>query len=1730
MKQKLHVAFLLSFLFLVQFTTAQNTLRFTPKAPHAKWTAKNPFDQKTIIENKGQFEIPGKLPTKDILYGAHQNGLQYYFTATSIWVSKFVSVKRSEEEIEQIEQKRNEREGKDIDDDSWKYKRVEQFHEMNFEGANSQPTIITGNKVSWHYSYRLNGKVNVQANAWKKITYQNLYPGIDMEFYFPDNKSPAATDSITGRSFEYSFTVHPGADISQIRIKYNGNVNLNSDGSLTISSPFGSFNSYVPASNLMSSNKAINCGFSINNGVVKFNADNYDKTETLLIDPLVITPPTFAGTNDVYDVDQDNKGNIYAYGGDYPWEILKYNDKGTLLWSYSTAIRNNEFLGDFAVDRSSQSVYVTEGVDEAGAEIIKLNQAGSVTTTYTGNSNFNEMWKIAFSTCSNQAVVAGGGNTTPSYTASYIDTNLQNLNLVNTLNDQVSGYHDIWSLAIDDFGNAYIITAHSHSTYKSERDSFDNYLLKLPLPNLTPTTWEVHSHYNYLEIASMTYGLNEFFDQPSNGYNGMAISDTTLYTYDGYVIKKWGTHAGKLLDSIFVSGKVNVFSADSNINWGGISVDDCGNVFIGVRDTVKQFDNNLNLVNSFVEPGTIYDVKLSLSDTLYISGTGFITDTAISLPPCHIIQAINKIQNVTCDSAGSATITSLYGGTAPYTIVWNTTPAQTGYSIVNLKKGTYIATITDSSCPRQIYADTVKILGPIKIQLSSNNDTLCQAVPVTISVNGGSNYTWSPAAGLNQTTGSSVIATPSISTTYTVIGTVSVGGCLDTEKVAINIHPLPQLSIKPAQPSICIGQSITLTASGAAAYLWNPSTGLNNDAIASVSATPTTTTTYTLYGTTTFGCIDSLNTVLTVNPIPVVNVTPSNPVICVGKSMVLDASGANTYQWSPTSGLSATNGSDIVATPTINTTYTTIGTSLGCSDTITVPVRVIQDSLKVTQTTTAVCQGNPAVITASGAYNYAWSPSTGLNQTSGSSVTATPTTTTTYTLVGTGLNDCNDTLKVIIKVNLPPAMTITPPTPQICIGKTTPLTVSGAATYTWSPSTALSNTSGSSIIANPRITTTYTAYGTDSLGCNDSAKVVVVVNPLPVITITPSPATICVGNSVTLNASGASTYQWNPSSGLSNTDSSKVTATPSITSTYTIYGTDLNGCIDTTTVDIRVIQDSLKTNTTNTAICQGNSVTISATGANNYQWTPAIGLNTTAGDTVIANPTLTTTYTLSATGANGCPDTQLVVVNVNLPPVLTISPSSPQICIYKTVTLDVNGASTYTWSPSTGLNQTSGSSVTAGPTIATTYTAYGTDVHGCNDSSKVSIKVNPLPIVTATISMDTICHGLSVTLTAKGAVTYQWTPSYGLNTTSDSIVTAGPTITTTYSVYGTDSLGCTDTANVTVNIILNSIKILIDPINSIVCLGNNAKLSATGGINYSWSPSSGLNQTSGDSVTAIPTVTTTYTVIGVGVGDCADTTRATIAVSPPPVIAVQPGLPVICDGQSVILTATGGTIYSWSPSSALSPTTGSMVTANPNVTTSYTIYGTDSLGCNDSTKFTLTVDSNPVAAFAFSIPSICYPQNLQFSNSSSGGATYLWNFGDGSTSSDQNPTHEYAKPGIYKITLIVTSSNGCADTLTESDSSSDYVAGVFVPSSFTPQVPGVNQIFRPNVMCSAPANYLFRVYDRWGEMVYETSDPSDGWNGYFNGKLQPLDVYVYYVELTCGTCSFFKKGDVTLLK
>lgn len=427
------------------------------------------------------------------------------------------------------------------------------------------------------------------------------------------------------------------------------------------------------------------------------------------------------------------------------------------------------------------------------------------------------------------------------------------------------------------------------------------------------------------------------------------------------------------------------------------------------------------------------------------------------------------------------------------------------------------------------------------------------------------------------------------------------------------------------------------------------------------------------------------------------------------------------------------------------------------------------------------------------------------------------------------------------------------------------------------------------------------------------------------------------------------------------------------------------------------------------AICPGDSTLLVVAGnAFNYSWNPGGSTN----DSVMVQPSSTTTYTMTAGGSGGCTYTVNTTVTVHPQPVVTASASSSAVCYGDSAVLAASGAVSYTWQP---LN-VSGAAVTVGPPSTTTYTVSGTDANGCVDTAAVTLTINPLPAVLASADTNVICNRDTVMLMATGASTYVWTPSASLDNANTDMPNAFPSATTDYIVMGTDANGCVNSDTVTINV--NALPVIVPTAGSPICAGDTAYLSASGAVSYNWMP----GNLSGSSVTAfpLPVGVSTYTVTGTDANGCSDTSSVSVTVNELPLITVT-GNNTVCAGTQVTLTASGAVSYVWMPANV---TTNPYVDA-PLVTTTYTVSGTSADGCVGNTIVTVPVNPLPTATLNIVPTQICYDDaSLALSGAGQpAGGTFT---GPGVSGTSFDPS--VAGNGNQSISYIYTDANGCIDT------------------------------------------------------------------------------------------------------
>lgn len=312
----------------------------------------------------------------------------------------------------------------------------------------------------------------------------------------------------------------------------------------------------------------------------------------------------------------------------------------------------------------------------------------------------------------------------------------------------------------------------------------------------------------------------------------------------------------------------------------------------------------------------------------------------------------------------------------------------------------------------------------------------------------------------------------------------------------------------------------------------------------------------------------------------------------------------------------------------------------------------------------------------------------------------------------------------------------------------------------------------------------------------DSVKIIV---EDPVVTATNSTG-ICEGTSIQLNALGATSYSWSPSTGLNNSIISNPVATPAVSTQYIVTGLTANGCAAKDTVDISILSKPAITKSADASICAGASTQLAAGGGTSYNWSPALTLDNPSIPNPTATPTSTTTYYVTVTGLNTCKNTDSIKITVKNSSTFAINPPL-DVCPKKSVQLNATGGHLYSWTPTITLDNPAISNPNASPAATTTYTVQITDTV-CHITGNLSTSVTllPLPVIKAIKSNDIDCSVTQSILAGFGGTRYSWTPANTLNNPNSSGPTARPTITTTYVVAGTNPAGCTNYDSVTVNV------------------------------------------------------------------------------------------------------------------------------------------------------------------------------------------------------------------------------------------------------------------------------------------------------------------------------------------
>ena len=414
---------------------------------------------------------------------------------------------------------------------------------------------------------------------------------------------------------------------------------------------------------------------------------------------------------------------------------------------------------------------------------------------------------------------------------------------------------------------------------------------------------------------------------------------------------------------------------------------------------------------------------------------------------------------------------------------------------------------------------------------------------------------------------------------------------------------------------------------------------------------------------------------------------------------------------------------------------------------------------------------------------------------------------------------------------------------------------------------------------------------------------------------------------------------------------------------------------------------------------------------------------------------------------------------------------------------------------------------------------------GCNKTFKDTITIVDKP--TFKITNDTlICSIDTLQLMASGSIgTIVWTPAYNINNQNSFNPLVSPKVTTTYSATLTETPGCTATNSVVVNVV-DRVSLAMGN-DSTICQTDSVQLNLiSNALHYLWTPAALLLNDTAKKPTAIPLSRTTFNVLA-SIGKCSTNGNITISVVPYPNANAGPDV-TICFPGTAQLNASGGSSYTWSPAVFLDDPDIKDPISMPSQSVSYTVRVTDVLGCPKPAFDTVLVNVEDIVADAGPRDTIVVVnQPLQLTGTGAEAFTWMPAFGLNNPGI-ANPVATLSDNQQY--VLLVKSAAGCSSTDTINVIVYKVKPGLYVPSAFTPNDDGLNDVFRPVPIGMKSIKY-FKVYDRRGTLVFSTTVQNKGWDGKYKGAPQDSQVYVWIVDgEDYQGKEIFQKGTVTLIR
>lgn len=691
------------------------------------WSKKFAY-QKSFIENKGQFAIPNSFGNPSpVLFAVDHGGTKIYFTAKGITYT-FLETTKKQKDAREIE-----RERKEEFNNPEKYARHEkEEHQLKvkadqvtmlWQNANPNAEIVANEEtVDYHsYCFKLpSGEYKNISNikGYKQITYKNIYPSIDIAYVFHEKGG-----------LEYSLTLHPGANPSQVKMVYDSHVELNNAGEIRISTKFGDIIDHAPLTFYQDNNASvIASSFAKTGKTVFFQLANYDNTKTVVIDPWTQTPSFTSNWDCVWECEKDGAGNVYMIGGVMPMQLLKYNAAGALQWTYNTPYDTTSWLGTMTTDLTGNT-YVTQG---SVAKIAKVSNVGAVVwynAAPAGGST--EFWSMTFNCDETRLVIGGTGGFIPPLPYVYeVDVTTGNIaSSVQVTAGQLMPTQEVRSITSGRNGKYYFLT---HDTIGTLMQNF------IACTNSTSVVYKISNSYSF------DYKC-ENFRYDNSGIAAIKANQNFLYTQNGTHLHKRSLATGAILDTVVIPGGSSINSAGRNqVCNSGIDIDDCGNVYVGSTNAVIKFDANLNQLAVYPTNYIVYDLHVTSGGDIIVCGS---TGTSATSIRTGYIETINigacTSMSITCCDASICSPNKFCSTDAPVSLQSVTSGGTwSGTGITNTSSGTFDPSIAGTG------------IHYIKYSLPCGSDSIPVTVnacsTVSICINSGSltafggngTYTW----------------------------------------------------------------------------------------------------------------------------------------------------------------------------------------------------------------------------------------------------------------------------------------------------------------------------------------------------------------------------------------------------------------------------------------------------------------------------------------------------------------------------------------------------------------------------------------------------------------------------------------------------------------------------------------------------------------------------------------------------------------------------------------------------------------------------------------------------------------------------------------------------------------------------------------------------------------------------------------------------------------------------